>query len=306
VQIEKFRQANIQGEIMGVVLSGLIKSFKNINIISGDKAARLAANIQPTEWYPVHHFYLLLDSLTAENKDISSILLRAGMEFIEDWYVNGQGNKLINSSIDFLKFQAGSEGYKSVVRGAPDQVGRVDMAELEENLGRAVLVSTTPFPLDFERGVFYGGMLYPGDMEFVDVHCDSERTLPLLKKNITIHFRKKPATALAAEIEILLNEMSPSSSPPIPPEIALEILWKYKALQRRYEMDADFWEQLSDKISEIHILRGILPICSFCKKICNDEGQWQTIENYLSSHSEAQLSHGICLDCAAKQYPEFF
>ncbi|MDC7220301.1 MAG: hypothetical protein PQJ59_10190 [Spirochaetales bacterium] len=56
--------------------------------------------------------------------------------------------------------------------------------------------------------------------------------------------------------------------------------------------------------NEIKQLRGIIPICSYCKNIRDDEGYWEKVEEYLSRHSEAQFSHGICPDCAAKYFPE--
>ena len=45
-------------------------------------------------------------------------------------------------------------------------------------------------------------------------------------------------------------------------------------------------------------LRGLLPMCSSCKKIRDDRGDWQMLESYLDAHSEAQLSHGLCPTCA--------
>lgn len=56
---------------------------------------------------------------------------------------------------------------------------------------------------------------------------------------------------------------------------------------------------------EIKEIRGILPICSACKKIRNDEGGWEQIEKYIRDRSEAEFSHGICPDCAKKLYSEF-
>ncbi len=58
--------------------------------------------------------------------------------------------------------------------------------------------------------------------------------------------------------------------------------------------------------SEIKILRGILPICSHCKKIRNDEGYWTQIESYISTHSEAEFTHGMCIDCAREFYPNIY
>ncbi len=61
---------------------------------------------------------------------------------------------------------------------------------------------------------------------------------------------------------------------------------------------------LSDYITEIKTLRGIIPICSYCKKIRDDKGYWKQIESYIHDHSEAEFSHGICIDCVKKHYPD--
>ena len=58
--------------------------------------------------------------------------------------------------------------------------------------------------------------------------------------------------------------------------------------------------------STIKTLRGILPICSFCKGIRDDEGYWKKIEEYMSEETEAQFSHSICPQCMEKNYPELF
>lgn len=63
--------------------------------------------------------------------------------------------------------------------------------------------------------------------------------------------------------------------------------------------------ELRKALDENKILRGILPICASCKKIRNDDGCWEQIESYIRDHSEAEFSHGICLECAKKLYPEF-
>jgi hypothetical protein len=54
----------------------------------------------------------------------------------------------------------------------------------------------------------------------------------------------------------------------------------------------------------VRTLKGILPICCSCKKIRDDKGYWQQLEDYLHQHSEADLSHGICPECVTKLYPE--
>ena len=62
--------------------------------------------------------------------------------------------------------------------------------------------------------------------------------------------------------------------------------------------------ELKGALDEIRSLRGILPICSNCKKIRDDKGYWNQLEKYISDHSEAVFSHGICPECAEKLYPD--
>jgi len=58
--------------------------------------------------------------------------------------------------------------------------------------------------------------------------------------------------------------------------------------------------ELEEALSRVKMLQGLLPICSYCKKIRNDRNYWQQVEGYISDHSEAQFSHGICPDCYAR------
>ena len=64
--------------------------------------------------------------------------------------------------------------------------------------------------------------------------------------------------------------------------------------------------QKRDLEKEVHILRGILPICSFCKRIRDKDEKWIALEKYITEHSEAGFSHGLCPECAKKHYPDYF
>ena len=55
--------------------------------------------------------------------------------------------------------------------------------------------------------------------------------------------------------------------------------------------------ELERALAGVNQLQGLLPICSYCKKIRDDRNYWQQVEGYISAHSEAQFSHGICPDC---------
>lgn len=62
--------------------------------------------------------------------------------------------------------------------------------------------------------------------------------------------------------------------------------------------------ELRETLAEIKALRGILPICSFCKNIRNDEGYYEQLESYIHKHSGVDFSHTICPSCMQKHYPE--
>jgi hypothetical protein len=55
--------------------------------------------------------------------------------------------------------------------------------------------------------------------------------------------------------------------------------------------------KLKKSLGEIKILQGIIPICSYCKVVCNKEGRWEPIESYLANNSEIEFTHGMCPEC---------
>jgi hypothetical protein len=79
-----------------------------------------------------------------------------------------------------------------------------------------------------------------------------------------------------------------------------ELTAKDELQQQRETLIADLRIALED----VKALSGLLPICSYCKKIRDDEGYWQRLEAYIENHSDAQFSHGICHDCLEENFPE--
>ena len=61
--------------------------------------------------------------------------------------------------------------------------------------------------------------------------------------------------------------------------------------------------ELKSALAQIQTLKGILPICSCCKKIRDDKGYWEQVEGYIARHTQAEFSHGICPECKEKLYP---
>jgi len=76
-------------------------------------------------------------------------------------------------------------------------------------------------------------------------------------------------------------------------QVGIRIIELQESLTRRVR-------ELEDALSQIKQLQGLLPICSYCKRIRDDQNYWQQVEKYITEHSEAQFSHSICPDCYEK------
>ncbi len=87
----------------------------------------------------------------------------------------------------------------------------------------------------------------------------------------------------------------------------LELSLAQREIERRKEVErenAELIHSLQTALQEVKTLRGILPTCSYCKDIRDEEGNWHQLEAYIQQHSEAQFSHGICSSCLEKHFPE--
>jgi hypothetical protein len=74
----------------------------------------------------------------------------------------------------------------------------------------------------------------------------------------------------------------------------------FAAALRQKELTAS----LEQALAEIRTLRGILPICSHCKRVMNDAGAWEQVEVYVRKHTLAEFTHDICPECAKQHFPE--
>lgn len=81
----------------------------------------------------------------------------------------------------------------------------------------------------------------------------------------------------------------------------------YKDITKRKKAETEREKvitELKQALKKVKTLSGLIPICSHCKKVRDDSGYWQKVEEYLSQHSDVDFSHGICPDCLKKYYPD--
>ncbi len=81
---------------------------------------------------------------------------------------------------------------------------------------------------------------------------------------------------------------------------------RWREVNKTHEELQQAHTDLQKAVQEIKVLRGFIPICANCKRIRDDSGYWEQMEAYISRHSEAVFSHGICPDCMQELYSEYY
>ena len=85
--------------------------------------------------------------------------------------------------------------------------------------------------------------------------------------------------------------------------MAMEIFTNIFLRKRSEEEKGELITELQYALSQVKTLQGLLPICVHCKRVRDDEGYWNKIDEYITTHTTLDFSHGICPDCAAADYP---
>lgn len=143
------------------------------------------------------------------------------------------------------------------------------------------------------RRVAYYTNLPPGNYEFLVIACNNDGIWNNTGANF--RFELKPHFYETYWFLTLLIVVSGGVI------FGVYRLRVWQLLRREKQLNA----RIQQALAHIKTLGGLIPICSNCKKIRDDEGYWEILEKYVQTHSDAQFSHGICPDCAAKLYPDF-
>src|SRR5882724_2593203 len=114
-------------------------------------------------------------------------------------------------------------------------------------------------------------------------------------------------TAKSAKDEIVAGLQSGANDYITKPFVREELLARVQVGMQMVSLQqalADRVRELEEALTTVKQLEGLLPICANCKSIRDDGGEWNRIEDYVSEHSQAVFSHGICPSCAHQLYPE--
>jgi DNA-binding NarL/FixJ family response regulator len=138
-----------------------------------------------------------------------------------------------------------------------------------------------------------------GDMDGVDAALAIREGLGLAVVFLTSH-TDPGVLERAKRVEAHGYLLKPLDPRALRPTVELAL-----AKQRIERERLELIERLEGALAEVAQLRGLLPVCAWCKKVRDDAGYWDSIEGYLARHLSTQYTHGICQDCATKLEAQF-
>lgn len=153
-----------QVEVHGTFLTGLAQAAEGLQPLTEE----LPEACESEAWYPWSGFAGLFDRIRPLEGG-ARLFERFGRKMMESWYYDGPGQAMLASSLDYLRLQRLSRGYRLVVRGPREVTGFFRLAELDVEGGFARIDSHTLFPKAYERGVLLGGLGQVGDLLYYDV-----------------------------------------------------------------------------------------------------------------------------------------
>lgn len=194
----------------------------------------------------------------------------------------------------------------SIIRTVPDIIYRLDTD------GRITFISDSVKPLGYRPEELLGApfldIVHREDREAASLKIDEHRTGRTRAEPFDVRILRNNHEEASFEVFSIFAEGLYSSEKDRPDDflgtqgIARNITKRKKAEEERERVI----RELQDALAEVEILSGLLPICSYCKKVRNDGGYWQQIENYIESHSNAKFSHGMCNGCMKKHHPRIY
>lgn len=168
-------------EMFGAILMSFAQACINLNILAAEDQAADFKGFEPMQWYPAERYARMIAFINQKYTDPAPIKEKVGIEMMRLWYEFGPGKQIVKKGVDFLHFQASSQGFHSVVRGDPSRVGTFTLEKIDEASGKAIVAAKNPFDPDQQRGVIIGGLGLPGDLNFIDVDNSKDPNVYLIE-----------------------------------------------------------------------------------------------------------------------------
>ncbi|MDH4319474.1 MAG: PAS domain S-box protein [Desulfobulbaceae bacterium] len=175
------------------------------------------------------------------------------------------------------------EKFKLALRGLPTDV--LDFPYDPKNSGypgRKRWLTSRVYPLKNSQGKVFNIIL---TLEDITVQKETELNLILEKEKLEEKVMERTLEFAGA------NE-----------RLKQEIRERKEVQEEREQLISD----LQQALNQVKVLSGLLPICSSCKKIRDEQGTWNQMEQYIKEHTDAEFSHSMCPECAKRMYPDLF
>ncbi len=169
-------------------------------------------------------------------------------------------------------------------------------------------VYTTLGRLDEAEELILRGLSITRNLKVKDweIHC-LENIVKLYEAKVDMQKALMYSRELNTCLEGFMNEKSMEKIARLQVQFETEKKQKEAEIYRLKNVELSSMNyQLRDALADVKKLQGMLPICASCKKVRDDDGYWQQIESYISDHSEAKITHGICPECMIKLYGKDF
>ncbi len=139
--------------------------------------------------------------------------------------------------------------------------------------------------------------IHPDDREEAIRFCEESREKG---GNYEFEFRVNTRNGRTLWMRNIVTVIENKGKPSMLQGVLLDITRRKEAEIEREKLITD----LQDALAKIKTLKGLLPICAWCKKVRDDNGYWKQVEQYIQEHSEAEFTHGMCPDCQSKMEKE--
>jgi PAS domain S-box-containing protein len=193
------------------------------------------------------------------------------------------------------------------------------LSDITSQVGEGILVYTTGCRITFMNPE--AERLLGWTMEELNargahdtIHARKSDGAPLPREESRLHTVLKTGERYSSMDEVFMRKdgtrfpVSTTTAPIIENNTVVAVVITFRDISDRIRIEEErerLISELQQTLAKVKTLSGLLPICASCKKIRDDKGYWTRIEEYLSRHSDAEFSHGLCPECAEKLYKEY-